>query len=136
MPSDDLVDALVQTSFRTMAVLTKAAADADLSLTQLRTLGVLRGRRLRMTALAAHLGLEKSTMSGLIDRAEKRGLVARAPSPEDGRAIEVFLTAEGDALGVRVAAAVAAALAPLTEPLSAAEQRRLQALMEQMLALP
>jgi DNA-binding MarR family transcriptional regulator len=131
--TDPLVDALVQTSFATMAVLTKAAADNDLSLTQLRVMGILRDRRLRMTALAEYLGLEKSTMSGLVDRAEKRGLVQRAPSAEDRRAIEVFLTPAGAALAQRVGASVAEALAPLTAPLGAADQRRLEALLARML---
>lgn len=133
--TDPLVDALVQTSFATMAVLTKAAADADLSLTQLRVLGILRDRRLRMTALAEFLGLEKSTLSGLVDRAEKRGLVRRAPSPEDGRATEVFLAPDGIALAERVGAAVSAALAPLTAPLAPADARRLEALLTRMLTM-
>src|SRR5262245_18594032 len=88
--ANELVDALAQAAFVTMAVLNTLAAENDLSLTQLRVCGILRDRRLRMAGLAGYLGLEKSTMTGLVDRAEKRGLLARAPSPEDGRAIEVF----------------------------------------------
>ena len=34
-------------------------------------------------------------MSGLIDRAEQRGLVARERSAEDGRAVDVFMTKAG-----------------------------------------
>ncbi|MER7279960.1 hypothetical protein ABT369_36530 [Dactylosporangium sp. NPDC000244] len=34
-------------------------------------------------------------MTGLVGRAEKRGLVRRAPSPYDGRAVLVSLTDEG-----------------------------------------
>jgi DNA-binding MarR family transcriptional regulator len=132
-PPDPLVDALVQTSFAVMAVLTKAAADADLSLTQLRVLAILRDRRLRMTTLAEHLGLEKSTMSGLVDRAEKRGLLARAPSAEDGRAVDVFITETGARLADRGAGEVARALAPLTGALSPADQRRLTALLARIL---
>ncbi|ERK69221.1 hypothetical protein N136_04459, partial [Leifsonia aquatica ATCC 14665] len=74
-PDDALVDALVQTSFVVTGVLTRVAAERDLSLTQLRMLGVLRDRRPRMAQLAALLGLDKSTVSGLIERAERRGLV-------------------------------------------------------------
>lgn len=135
-PPGPLVDALVQTSFTTMAVLTRAAADADLSLTQLRALAILRDRRLRMTALADYLGLEKSTMSGLVDRAQKRGLLTRAPSPDDGRVVDVLITDAGAQLADRVAAAVAQALAPLTSALPAADQRRLQALLVRMLGTP
>src|ERR1700722_19290443 len=111
---NSLVDALVQAAFMTMAVLSKVAADNDLSLTQLRVLAILRDRRVRITALAGYLGLEKSTMSGLVDRAEKRGLLGRAPSAGDGRAVEVFLTSAGEELGERLYARVERSLHPMT----------------------
>ena len=130
---DGLVDALAQAAFMTMAVLNKAAADNDLSLTQLRVLAILRDRRLRITALAGYLGLEKSTMSGLVDRAEKRGLLERAPSAGDGRAVDVFLSPAGTELAERLQARVERALHPVTSKLTPAEQRRLQALLERML---
>ena len=131
---DDLVDALAQISFATMAVLSKAAADNDLSLTQLRVLGILRDRRMRMAALAGFLGLEKSTLSGLVDRAERRGLLARAPSAGDGRAVEVFITPVGAAHAARVHASIRQALSPLTNELAPADQRRLQSLLEKILS--
>jgi len=130
---DGLVDALAQAAFTTMAVLTKAAADNDLSLTQLRVLAILRDRRLRMTALAGYLGLEKSTMTGLVDRAEKRGLLQRAPSASDGRAVDVFLSPAGTELAERLQARIERALHPMTSKLTPAEQRRLQALLERLL---
>jgi len=70
-----------------------------------------------MAALADYLGLEKSTMTGLVDRAEKRGLLARAPSAEDGRATEVFLTNEGTRLVERLYLEVKQELAPLMDRL-------------------
>jgi DNA-binding MarR family transcriptional regulator len=48
-----------------------------------------------MLELARHLGLGKSSVSGLIDRAERRGLVARTAAPADGRGVRVSLTADG-----------------------------------------
>lgn len=45
-----------------------------------------------------HLGLEKQTMPGPVARAEKRGLVAREPSEDDGRATDVVLTGYGPRL--------------------------------------
>ena len=128
-----LIDALAQTAFAVMAVLNKVGAEHDLSLTQLRVLGILRDRRLRITALAEYLGLEKSTMTGLVDRAEKRGLLARAPSPTDGRAVEVFITAEGAAQAGRVYGRVVELLAPLVEALQPAERHQLRAHLERML---
>ena len=130
---DGLVDALVQASFVTMAVLSKVGADNDLSLTQLRVLGILRDRRVRMTRLADYLGLEKSTMTGLVDRAEKRGLLERAPNADDGRAVDVFLSPAGAALAERFHAQVRRSLSPLTSELGPAEQRQVQTLLERML---
>ena len=131
---DGLVDALVQAAFATMAVLNKVGAENDLSLTQLRVLAILRDRRLRMTALADYLGLEKSTMTGLVDRAEKRGLLERAPSPTDGRAVDVFLSPDGAELAERLYAEVGRSLSAMTNELIPADQRRLQALLERMLS--
>jgi DNA-binding MarR family transcriptional regulator len=131
---DGLVDALAQAAFMTMAVLTRVAADNELSLTQLRVLAILRDRRLRMTALADYLGLEKSTMTGLVDRAEKRGLLRRAPSTSDGRAVDVFLSPRGAELAGRLSTHIARTLSPMTSKLAPPEQRLLQTLLEQMLS--
>jgi DNA-binding MarR family transcriptional regulator len=128
--ADGLVDALAQSAFATMAVLSKVSADNDVSLTQLRVLAILRDRRLTMTALGEYLGLEKSTMSGLVERAEKRGLLARAPNAEDGRAVDIFLGRAGVALAKRVSSEIRRALAPMIGELTIAEQRRLRALLE------
>ena len=130
---EGLVNALVQVSFVTMAVLTKVGAEHDLSLTQLRVLGILRDRRVRMTRLADYLGLEKSTLTGLVNRAEKRGLLERGPNPHDGRAVDVFISPAGAALAERLHAQVRRSLSPLSSGLDPAEQRQVQALLERML---
>ncbi|MNK70663.1 DNA-binding transcriptional repressor MarR [compost metagenome] len=132
-PGEVLADALVPTAFVTMAVLNKIGAENDLSLTLIRALGILLDRRPRMAELADYLGLERQTMSGLIARAEKKGLVARAPNAEDGRATDVFLTSEGAKLVKRLHAQTKQALAPLTDQLSASDQRQLQELLQRML---
>jgi DNA-binding MarR family transcriptional regulator len=119
-----------------MAVLSKIATEHDLSLTQLRVLAILRDRRLRMTELADYLGLDKSTMSGLVDRAEKRRLLKRAPNPLDGRAVDVFITAAGLKLADRVYPQVITALEPVTSRLASAEKRTLQTLLAGLLDEP
>jgi DNA-binding MarR family transcriptional regulator len=127
---DRLVDALVRASFAAMAALNRIGAEHDLSLTQLRVLGILRDRRVKMSELADHLGLDKSTISGLVDRAEKRGLLRRETNPADGRAVDVFLTEEGAELAERGAAQIARSLSPMTGRLTRAEARRLTTLLE------
>ncbi len=127
-----LADALVTTSFVTMAVINKIGAENDLSLSLIRVLGILWDRRPRMTELADYLGLEKQTMSGLIARAEKRGLVARAPNEEDRRATDVFLTTEGMRVVNELRGQGHQALLPVIERLSAADQRHLTDLLERL----
>ena len=130
---DGLVDALARAGFATMAVLTRLSAEHDLSLTQLRVLAILRDRRVRMSTLADHLGLERSTLSGLVDRAERRNLLQRAPNRTDGRVVDVLLTSEGARLARRLGAEVRRSLAPMTGSLTPAEQRRLRSLLERLL---
>ena len=130
---DELRDALAQMSFTLMAVLTEVAAEYDLSLTQLRMLGILRDREPTMAELANFTGLERSTISGLIDRAAQRGLVARTADPHDGRSVRVTLTESARSLVPEITAAVGDRITPLTSRLNTAEQKRLTALLTRAL---
>jgi DNA-binding MarR family transcriptional regulator len=132
-PEEGLADALVTSAFVTMAVINKIGAEHDLSLSLVRVLGILADRRPRMNELAEYLGLEKHTMSGLIARAEKRGLVARAPNEADGRATDVLITAEGAKLIKRLRAQGHKALAPVVGQLGVPDQQLLQDLLQRML---
>ena len=123
-----LVDALVQLSFLIQSVLTRVGATLDLSITQMRLLGIVRDRDAGMMELAGHLGLDKSSVTGLIDRAEKRSLVRRSRAPGDGRAVRVSITADGRELANLGAAAVEAGIAALTGALTARQQDQLAAL--------
>ena len=135
-PDPGLLDALVPVVFVTTAILNKVGAENDLSLTLIRVLGILWDRRPRMAELADYLGLEKQTMSGLVARAEARGLVARAPNGLDGRATDVFLTKEGAKLVKRLRLQIQQAMTPLTEQLSASDQLLLRDLLHRMLDNP
>jgi DNA-binding MarR family transcriptional regulator len=97
------IDGLAQLSFLVYGTLERLAAEQGLSIIQARLLGVLRDRTPTMKELGRLLGLDKSSTSGLVDRAEARGLVARAPSQTDGRAVFVNLSEHGRALVADVA---------------------------------
>ncbi|GAB3568505.1 MarR family winged helix-turn-helix transcriptional regulator [Spelaeicoccus albus] len=125
----ELIDALAQSAFLTMGVLTRLAADNDLSLTQLRVLAILRDRDLQMGDLASYLGLEKSTLTGLVSRAEKRGLVQRRASGTDRRGVDVRLSDQGQALAARLTGDLESLLAPLTDALDPAERDDLRRLL-------
>jgi DNA-binding MarR family transcriptional regulator len=129
----DVVDSLVQASFTVVALLSQVAAEHDMSLTQLRVLGILRDRRPKMAELAGYLGLERSSVSGLVDRAVRRGLVRRETSIEDGRAVHVSLTADGQRLATLVTAEVARLVSPMTGSLGPADQKRLRLLLDKVL---
>jgi DNA-binding MarR family transcriptional regulator len=96
-------------------------------------LGILRDRTLRMSELADFLGLEKSTLSGLVDRAVRRGLLSRTRSAVDSRAFDVSMTAAGLELADVLQADLRRALTPLTGQLSADEGSALAGLLARTL---
>jgi DNA-binding MarR family transcriptional regulator len=51
---------------------------------------------MRLTELAAQLGMPLTTMSDVVRRLEARGHVRRRPNPDDGRSFLFELTARGD----------------------------------------
>jgi DNA-binding MarR family transcriptional regulator len=85
-----------------------------------------------MLELARYLELEKSSLSGLVDRASKRGLLERVPSPSDGRAAKIRVSAKGRKLSRKIADAVSAEVTALTEVLSEADRHRLEALVDRV----
>ncbi|HXO22050.1 MAG TPA: MarR family transcriptional regulator [Thermoanaerobaculia bacterium] len=55
-----------------------------------------------LNELAAHLYLDKSTASRVVDALERKGYVVRAPHPTDGRAVLLELTSAGRTLYERI----------------------------------
>jgi DNA-binding MarR family transcriptional regulator len=108
-----IVDSLVQLSFAIQAVLLKASAQHNLSVTQLRLLGIVRDGEPPMSAIASHLGLDRSSVTGLVDRAEHRGLVARTASSQDARVTTVVVTPTGLEMGADLAEMVTAKIEAL-----------------------
>lgn len=130
---DDLRDNLVRVSFAVIAALSRVAAGHDLSLTQLRVLGILRDREPTMAELATYLGLERSTVSGLIDRAVQRRLVHKIAHPADGRSVRVSLTSEARRLEGQIITEIGELMEPLTGQLNSGDQRRLAVLLAKAL---
>lgn len=112
--SNAFIDQMVLAAFALMGALTKLAAQHDLSLTQLRVIGLLRDRQLTISELAAALGLDRSSIPGLVDRTVKRGLLQRQPNPNDARSVNVTLSADGIEAFELGASEILALLTPLT----------------------
>ncbi len=127
-----LLDGLVQLSFAVHGALGRVAEVYDLSLVQVRLLGILRDREPGMMEVATFLKLDKSSVTGLVDRAERRGLVRRASAPDDGRAVRVALTEPGRELAQKFVKLLERELAVLVEGLSETDRKRLSALASQI----
>ncbi len=126
-------DALAQLSFHVQRALEECASRQGLSAVQVRMLGILRDRTPLMSELGTRLGLDKSSISGLVHRAEKRGLVERFRSPLDGRAVHVRLTEGGRARAALGEADFEARMSHLLRHLGAADQRTLIGLVGTLL---
>jgi DNA-binding MarR family transcriptional regulator len=132
-PELDPVDGMAQLSFVITGMLEHRAAEHELSIPATRLLGVLRDREPTMQELARLLDLDKSSVTGLVDRAERRGLVARAPSPADGRATLVRLTDAGRALVSGAAELFAADVTALLGHLAPEDRATLSQLVSRLL---
>jgi MarR family transcriptional regulator, lower aerobic nicotinate degradation pathway regulator len=127
------VDALAQLSFLIQGILGRQSADHQLSIIQTRLLGILRDRQPTMNELAKLLGLDKSSVTGLVDRAERRGLVVRRPSTADRRAVQVHLTDDGRSLVSQAAAEFDHEVTALLDDLQTGDRRQLTRLITQVL---
>jgi len=67
-----------------------------ITMTQLAVLRRLRGGPQTVGRLGAEVGLAPASVTRLVDRLEKRGLVARSRDAEDRRRVDVRLTAHGE----------------------------------------
>jgi DNA-binding MarR family transcriptional regulator len=87
-----------------------------------------------MHELARLMELDKSSVTGLVERAERRALAARTRSPHDGRSVLVSLTAEGRALVGRVASGFERDVEELLGVLPNVDRMLLTQLVERLLA--
>ena len=86
---------LAQLSVLVSAAVGDIAERNGLTPMQARMLGVLRRGPLRMAQLGQQLGVEKAALTGLVDRAESRGLLNRQAVPGDRRSIQIVITESG-----------------------------------------
>nr|WP_203596905.1 MarR family transcriptional regulator [Actinomadura bangladeshensis] len=77
------------------AVYAESGREYGLTPQQGQLLCVLMPRSYGMSELGAMLRLAKSSLTGLVDRTERNGLVRREADPRDTRAVRVALTERG-----------------------------------------
>jgi DNA-binding MarR family transcriptional regulator len=93
--NSEVVAGLVQLTGLVQGIYARVSERHDLTPVQARLLCMLLGGPRGMAELAGCLGVEKAALTGLMDRAERRGLARRSPVPGDRRALRVTLTDAG-----------------------------------------
>ncbi len=129
-----IVTALVRSTFLVNAVYSESAREYGITMPQGQLLCVLMARPYGMTELGAVLRLAKSSLTGLVDRTERNGLVRREPDPRDTRAVRVALTPEGQRLAGEFYAETCRRIEELPAGLDAAERDRLAGLPGRVVA--
>jgi DNA-binding MarR family transcriptional regulator len=122
----DLVGGLIQLSFLVQSVYTRVSERHDLTPVQAKLLCMVADAPRRMADLANCFGVEKAALTGLVDRAERRGLAKRTTVPGDRRALRVVPTEIGCQAVTAFKTEVAAELGRLIAGLSPEDCEHLQ----------
>lgn len=84
--------------------------------------------------LARTIGFDTSTIAGVIDRLEARGLLQRNPSPDDRRVRLLTPTPEGEALLAEIIPGMLRAQERILEPLPARERPEFMRMLRELVA--
>jgi DNA-binding MarR family transcriptional regulator len=87
------------------------------------------------TTLATMVSFDRSTLTGVIDRLEAKGLLVRTPDPNDRRARLLYLTKQGQSVFEQADRAAHQSRGVLLAPLSVAERKQLMVLLEKLVEL-
>jgi MarR family transcriptional regulator, organic hydroperoxide resistance regulator len=99
--------ALQRAAHRTLHALASTLADLDLTPSELNALANLAdGRPRNVRALGLDTGTRATTLTGVLDRLERRGYLTRELDPADRRSFRVSLTDQGRTIAARVHEAV------------------------------
>ena len=128
------VAALVRSTFLVNAVYVDSAREYGLTQQQGQLLCVLMAQPYGMSELGAMLGLAKSSLTGLVDRTERNGLVQRKPDLQDSRAVRVALTRHGAKLADEFYTETCRRIEELTSGFAPAERDTLAALLGRVVA--
>jgi DNA-binding MarR family transcriptional regulator len=98
---------LQRATHRTLRALAVALSELDLTASEINALANLAdGHPRNVRELSADTGTKTTTLTGVLDRLERRGYLTREPHATDRRSFRLALTADGAAVAGRVRAAV------------------------------
>jgi DNA-binding MarR family transcriptional regulator len=117
-----------QVTHRLLGALDEELSALGLSAAEINALACFAGEDSRtIRQLVAATAQRPSTLTGVLDRLDRRGLIERTANPADRRSVLVGLTPSGRAAAARVATAFAG----LESRLPAADLRRVLAVLDE-----
>jgi DNA-binding MarR family transcriptional regulator len=101
--NDSVILELQRATHATLHALATELVDLDLTASEINALGNLADRAGRtVSQLGAAMGARPTTLTGVLDRLERHGLINRAAQPGDRRAVLIELTADGAHVATQV----------------------------------
>jgi DNA-binding MarR family transcriptional regulator len=129
----DVASSLVQLTTLVQAIYARTSEHHDLTPVQARLLCVLLDGPRGMAELAQHFGVEKAALTGLMDRAERRGLARRSPVAGDRRALQVTLTDAGQQAAAAFHAELGKQLSDLFSSLAPQDREHFRSTMAEII---
>ena len=129
----DAAEGLIQLCRLVQGTYARISHRHDLTPVQAKLICVLAFGPRGMAELAQCFGVEKATLTGLVDRAEQRGLVRRSPVPGDRRAMHVTLTDTGGRAATAFHAEATEELNYLLAPLPSRDREHLRRSMAKII---
>jgi DNA-binding MarR family transcriptional regulator len=130
----DVATGLLHLTGLVQSIYARVSERHDLTPVQAKLLCVLLDGPRGMAELAQCFGVEKAALTGLMDRAERRGLARRSSVPGDRRALQATLTDAGHRAAVAFHAEVNAELGNLITPLTPDDREQFRCSMARVLA--
>lgn len=128
----DLTGGLIRSAALIQDVHAAVSAEHGLTPQQAQLMCVVGDEPSSMVQLGAVLRIGKSSMTGLVNRAERAGLVQRVPAPDDGRSFLIEPTATGRRANEQFRRAVAERLDQVVATLTAEERDNLAAALSKI----
>lgn len=125
---------LGQTAALNGRVLDRSLTPLGITAAQLKVLKIIRRGDDTAVVLCKHLSIHSASMTRMLDRLERKGLIARSREHHDRRQVRLALTNKGEALSAVLPAFEVAALNEFTAGLTAEELSQLELLLKKMLA--
>lgn len=123
---DQVLESLVYLYTESRRITKELARRADLTGPQLTVLKLLEGvGDMSLSELSDRIRAQNSTVTGIIDRMEREGLVIRVRSTEDRRVVHIRLTDKGAKIANEIAVEPMEIFRSALESLTAGEMREL-----------